>query len=157
MKKFNSIALVCTVVVMLVVTSCSKGPVAKPRFTSNYDKSSVKSIMKLANPALYSKMYESKDQTGTITIIKGIHDMGGNCIDDEAICSVVVITTHPAISVQDSISLYDADPSLNLSFAAKGDAVLIQAKPDAPTSDTIRTVDVIVNANGDKVISYVPF
>ncbi len=158
MKKINTIALICTAAVALTVSSCSKEPLAQPKGVCSYDNTDVKSIIKAANPELYTRMYENKQEPGTITIIKGYHDAGGNCTDEiDEICSIIVVTTHPALTIQDSISLYDSNPNINLSFNAKGDAVLIEAKPDAPTSADVRTVDITVDANGNKTISYVPF
>ncbi len=158
MKKINFFALIGTALVVAVLaTSCSKGKLATPRATFKYDNSDAKSIIKLANPDLYKKVYDQKQEPGTITIVKGYHDMSNNCQDDDAICSIIVVTTYPAITVQDSISLYDSDPNLSLAFNAKGQAYLIEAKPEFPTSTEIRTLEIVVDMNGKKTINCVPY
>lgn len=159
MKKIKLIALIGAAAVLSLATSCKKECPAKPTQTCSYNNKDLKTIIKLANPALYHKMYEQKDIISSdILIIKGFNDGYGNCEDKDCICTVIVTTVYSALGVSDSLNITSSSPNVNVSFPNPGDATLILAKPDAPVSVDPQSVQVTTAADGTtKRVDYVPY
>ncbi len=159
MKKLTLFALTGAAVVTALMSSCTKDTAAiKPTPKFNYDNKDLKTVIKLANPNLYEKMFVQKDIIDrTVLVIKGANDGFGNCDDGDCICTVIVITTYPGLTANDSINVTGNSPNVTLSFAQSGDGALILATPDSPKYIDPAKLSITTLMDGRKRITYVPY
>ena len=159
MKKLTIFAFIGAFALVSIISSCKKesGPLAKP----SYDKSDLKSIIKLANPTLYKNIYSGlKTTTTTIYITYGVlKDPAFECLENPSvICSVVVIKTGSKddSSGGDPIVIPLNGGDYTYTSTNPGDGVLILAEDSTPVSYDIKSVN-ITDASGTPTISYATY
>ena len=159
MKKLTIFAFIGAFALVSIISSCKKesGPLAKP----TYDKSDLKSIIKLSNPNVYHRLYGGLKTTGTIVYVTHgvLKDPAFECLENPSvICSVVVISTggREESTGGDPIVVPLDSGSYSFSSTNPGDGVLILAKDNAPVSYDIKNVS-ITDASGTPTISYATY
>ncbi len=173
MKKLSMLAVIGTMSLVSVMSSCKKEAAVTPIPHYSYDNTDMKTMIKLSNKNLYERMYGGGKEPGTVVYIEHGFNMPPTFDDCQenpsAICGIVIIINGPdgpLTAVADSTGTppptYASSAVMNIdgidynfSAAHKGDAVLVMAKPDAPVAYDIKNVSITtVDGVGTKNISY---
>jgi len=173
MKKLSMIAIIGTIGLVSVMSSCKKEASVTPIPHYCYDNTDMKTMIKLSNKNLYERMYGGGKEPGTIVYIEHGFNMPPTFDDCQenpsAICGIVIIINGPdgpLTAVSDSTTtqppIYATSAVMNIdgidytySAAHKGDAILVLAKPDAPVAYDIKNVSITsIDGVGTKNISY---
>ncbi len=156
MKKIKNLGMYAVIGVLGLISSCKKETTHLP--TPSYDKTNLRSMIKIANPTVYNKLYGGlKTTTSTVYVTHGIlKSASSECLESPStICSVVVITTtcREASTGGDPIVLPIDGQNYSYNSDGKVGAVLILATDNVPTSLNVKSVN-ITDENGNSAISY---
>ena len=156
MKKIKNLGMYAVIGVLGLISSCKKEATQLP--SPSYDKTNLRSMIKIANPSVYNKIYGGlKTTSSTIYVTHGIlKSSSSECLESPStICSVVVTTTtkREASTGGDPIVLPIDGENYTYNSDGQAGAVLILATDNVPTSLNIKSVKITDN-NGNSDISY---